>query len=97
MYIAGIENNKEIENFILSCTNNFALYPEFNISNRSAFDMVTADKNLTVLNKSVRYAIETRNETLLQYILNGADKLFLNASIRDEQILNILDDLNDEV
>ena len=96
VYIAGIEDNKDIENLILSCTNDFAAYPEFNISTRSAFDMVTADKDLTVLNKSVKYAIETRNLALLRYVLNGADNLFLNASIKDEQILDILDDLNDE-
>lgn len=96
VYIAGIECDEEITNQVIASTNNFKSWPEFDLKQYSAFNLVTQDKELMILNKSFTYALDTRNTAMVEYILNGAEKLFINASINDDQILDLLEDLDDK-
>ena len=58
------------------------------------FDIFT--RNTNILDKALNYAINEVNIGLIMYILEGAEERFLNASIQDEQILCLLEDINEE-
>ena len=64
------------------------------LNKEDPFLIVTTD--LSILDSAFQYALETRNIAFIKYILEGAEKCFINASIHDGQILMLLESIKDE-
>lgn len=95
IYIAAIEDDEELTNLIKQKTDNFEGY----LTQESAFGntplgMVTSDAR--ILNSSFSYAIKIRSINVIEYILDGADRYFLNPSIDDDLILELITQQKDE-
>ena len=59
------------------------------------YDIVIND--LRILNETMNYSLKLRSVSLIEYILKGAEDLFINASITEEQLLPLLINQNDEI
>jgi len=95
MFIAAVENRDDVTRLVKTLTNNFKDYDNQNyVQTMTPFEMAT--KDLKILNNAFDFSLKNRNVALLKYILEGAEKLYLNASICDEQILNLMDDLHNK-
>lgn len=94
MFIAAVENDEDLVKLIREKTENFEGYDHHHLRDEIPFFILT--KDLNVLDRAFQYALEIRNIALITYILEGAEKCFINASIRDDQILMLLEDIEDE-
>lgn len=94
MYIAGIENNPDIAQAIRAATDNFAGYgaPEKQVDD-DLFAMITEDPH--IIDNAFDHALKNRSLSVLEYILEGADKVFINATINDDQILSLIEGLDE--
>jgi hypothetical protein len=93
IFIAAMEDNDFITSLVKEQTGNYEgyEYPEQIADN--PFEMLEKDQN--ILDNAFKYALQKSNISMISYILDGADKSFLNCTIRDENILQFLYDLTD--
>ena len=94
IFISATENDFEITNFIREKTNNFAwsYYPKG--FKEDPYDVVIND--LRILNETLSYALRLRSLTLIEYILNSSENLYINASLSEIQLRPLLIDQDDE-
>lgn len=93
IFVAGIEGEDDLTDKIKHATGNFKGYegqPE-NV-NYDPYHLITTDDK--VLDRAFEHALNTKSLPLIKYILNGADKCFINATINDQQVLEIIESLN---
>ena len=94
MFIAAVEDDADLTKVIRERTKDFKGYEYDLLKKEDPFFILTRDLN--ILDRAFQYALETRNITLIRYILEGAEKCFINASIHDNQILMLLENIKDE-
>lgn len=95
MFIAAIENDDYITTFIRQRTDNFSGYYYPRGIREHPYDIVTND--LRILNATFNYSLKLRSMNLLEYVLKGAEDLFINASVSEDQLLPLLINQYDEV
>jgi hypothetical protein len=93
IYVAGVECDDELTIMIKNATDNYEGYEHPELINHDPFDIITED--LSILDKSFKHALEIKSLVLIEYILNGADKLYLNAVINDDDVLKLIENLDD--
>ena len=93
MFIAGSETNPEVSHFAKLRTFNFEGYEHPEQIGDNPNELIT--KDLSILDRAFKYALREKSFFLLDYILSQAEKNYINVSIWDEQILDLLDDLSD--
>lgn len=95
IFVAGVERNEELTQMVRESSDNFEGYDHPELIDNDPYEIVTKDSN--VLDKSLQHALSIKSLVLLEYILNGADKCFINASMDDNQVLKIIENLDDPV
>ena len=95
MFIAAIENDEYITTFIKQRTSNFTghFYPRG--IKEHPYDIVIND--LRILNETFNYSLKLRSMNLIEYVLKGAEDLFINASVSEVQLLPLLINQYDEI
>jgi hypothetical protein len=93
IYVAGVECDDELTIMIKNATDNYEGYEHPELINHDPFDIITED--LSILDRSFKHALEIKSLVLIEYILNGADKLYLNAVINDDDVLKLIENLDD--
>ena len=93
MFIAGWEQDPEISHFAKLKTFNFEGYEHPEDIGDDPFELIT--KDLSILDRAFKYALREKSLFLINYILTAAEMNYINTSICDEQIIELLDDLND--
>ena len=88
LYIAAIEDDEYITGFIRQRTKNFIWYYYPRGLKQPPYEVVIND--LRILNETLNYSLKLRSLSLIEYILKGAEDLFINGSITEEQILPLL-------
>ena len=94
LYIAAIEDDKLITSFTKQRTNNFAWYYYPNGIKQHPSDIVIND--LRILNETLNYSLKLRSLSLIEYILKGAEELYINGSVTEEQLLPLLINQSDD-
>ena len=94
IFVAGVEKNEELTQMIRESSDNLEGYEPPEHVNKDPYDIITTD--LRVLDRSFKHALSSKSLPLIKYVLNGADKCFINASINDEEVLGIIEWLDDE-
>ena len=95
MFIAAIENDEYITTFIKQRTDNFSGYFYPRGIKEHPYDIVIND--LRILNATFNYSIKLRSINLIEYVLKGAEDLFINVSVSEEQLLPLLINQYDEI
>ena len=95
MFIAAIENDEYITTFIKQRTDNFSGYFYLRGIKEHPYDIVIND--LRILNATFNYSIKLRSINLIEYVLKGAEDLFINVSVSEEQLLPLLINQYDEI
>jgi hypothetical protein len=93
IFIAAMEDNDFITSLVKEKTGNYEGYEHSEQLADNPFEMLEKDQN--ILDYAFKYALQKSNISMILYILDGADKSFLNCTIRDENILQFLYDLTD--
>lgn len=93
IFVWAIEQDDEVTRFIKDKTDNFEGYDFPEVSQDDPTEIVVKDP--MILNKTFTYALNLRSLKLLQYIFDGAQKLFLSPSVTEDQILELIVNQND--
>lgn len=94
IFVAGVERNPEITEVIKSQTNNYKSYKNQSNINDDPYEMITTD--LEIVDLALKHALQIKSLVLIKYILDNADKCYINATMNDRQILALIEDLGDE-
>lgn len=94
IFISAIEVEGDITRYIRQYTNNFEWYYYPKGFNEDPYDLIIND--LRILNEAFSYSIKLRSLALIEYIMNSWEKLYINPSISEVQIIPLLLDHNDE-
>ena len=94
IFIAGIEPEKEIMEYIKETTNNYVWYYYPRGFTEDPYDIIIND--MRILNEAFSYALKLRSMALIEYILNSWEKHYINPSISEEQIVPLLIDHTEE-
>ena len=91
IFVAGMERKEDITNIIRSHTDNFTLYSKTITEDEDPFEMISND--LSIVDKAFKHGLDIKSLVLIKYILESADKNYINATINDNQILRLIQDL----
>ncbi|CAI2387331.1 unnamed protein product [Moneuplotes crassus] len=95
MFIAAIEDDEKLTISIKEKTDNFEGYntPENQNDLNNLAELLTNDP--LILNRAFIHAINLRSIPIIEYIIKGAENLYLNPSIDDAHILKLVEDYKD--
>ena len=88
IFVCAIEQDDIVTKFIKEKTDNFEGYDFPEVSQDDPTEIVIKDP--IILNKTFSYGLSLRSLKLLNYIFDGAQILYLNPWITEDQILNLI-------
>lgn len=94
IFISAIEPEKEIMEYIRECTNNFKWFYYPHGFKEDPYEIVIND--FRIVNEAFAYGLKLRSLALIEYILNSWEKIYVNPSINEKQIIPLLIEYKDE-
>ena len=82
IFISATEPEKEIIEYIRECTNNFKWFYYPRGFKEDPYEVVISD--LRILNEAFVYSLKLRSLSLIEYILNSCEKLYINPSVTEK-------------